>query len=122
MRDSAERRPPGALEASVVAALWAAGAPLTPGQVRRRLALPLARTTVATILSRLYEKGVVGRERSGRGFAYVPLQDAQGLTALRMHRALDSDSDRRTVLARFVAELSAEDESLLRGLLEDGGA
>ncbi|WP_405775329.1 BlaI/MecI/CopY family transcriptional regulator [Streptomyces sp. NBC_00859] len=119
---SAGRRPAGVLEASVVAALWAADAPLSPGQVRRLLALPLARTTVTTILARLHRKGVVGRERSGRGFVYVPLQDAQGLTAIRMHRALESGGDRRTVLARFVADLSSDDERLLRELLNDGGA
>jgi predicted transcriptional regulator len=119
-RNTAERRPAGELEASVMAALWAADSPQTPGQVQRQLAPAPARTTVTTILSRLYEKGVVARERSGRGYVYIPLQDAHGITARRMHRALNSDSDRRTVLARFVAELSDDDERLLRGLLEDG--
>ncbi|MCX4553995.1 BlaI/MecI/CopY family transcriptional regulator [Streptomyces sp. NBC_01387] len=117
---SADRRQAGELEASVVAALWAAGAPQTPGQVQQQLAPPPARTTVTTILSRLYDKGVVTRERSGRGYAYTPLQDAHGLTARRMHRALNSDSDRGTVLARFVDGLGADDERLLRELLEDG--
>ncbi|UNO42206.1 BlaI/MecI/CopY family transcriptional regulator [Streptomyces sp. MST-110588] len=116
-----ERRPAGGLEASIMAALWAAGAPQTPGQVQRSLGADLARTTVTTILTRLYEKGMVTRERQGRGYAYVPAQDAPGLTARRMHSELDTDADRETVLARFVAQLSAEDERVLRDLL-DGGA
>ncbi|MBW8797652.1 MAG: BlaI/MecI/CopY family transcriptional regulator [Streptomyces sp.] len=115
-----ERRPAGELEASVMAALWAAGAPQTPGQVQRSLGTDLARTTVTTILTRLHDKGVVERHRQGRGYAYVPVQDAQGLTAKRMHTELDRDSDRETVLARFVAQLSPDDERVLRTLLEPG--
>ncbi|MFD5073691.1 BlaI/MecI/CopY family transcriptional regulator [Streptomyces sp. NPDC058371] len=115
-----ERRPAGELEATVMAALWAAGIPLTPSRMQLELGSGLARTTVTTILSRLHEKGVVGRERQGRGYAYFPVQDPQGLTALRMHTELDRDSDRETVLARFVAQLSPDDERLLRDLLESG--
>ncbi|MFE7980228.1 BlaI/MecI/CopY family transcriptional regulator [Streptomyces shenzhenensis] len=115
-----ERRPAGELEASVMAALWAADGPQTPGQVQLSLGADLARTTVTTILSRLHEKGVVDRHRQGRGYAYVPVQDAQGLTARRMHTELDRDSDRETVLARFVAQLSVDDERVLRDLLEPG--
>lgn len=116
-----ERRPAGELEASVMAALWAAGAPQTSGQVQLSLPADLARTTVTTILTRLHDKGLVERRRQGRGYAYFPLQDAQGLTARRMHSELDRDSDRETVLARFVAQLSPDDERILRDLLENDG-
>ena len=113
-----ERRPAGELEAAVMAALWAAEVPLTPGRVQTELASGLARTTVSTILSRLHDKGIVGRRPQGRGYAYYPMQDAAGLTARRMHTELDRDSDRETVLARFVAQLNRDDEQLLRHLLE----
>ena len=113
-----ERRPAGELEAAVMAALWAAGVPLTPGRVRTELGSGLARTTVATILTRLHGKGVVDRERRGRGYAYFPVQDAPGLTARRMHTELDRDADRETGLARFVAQLSPGDEQHLRRLLD----
>ncbi|MFF5438964.1 BlaI/MecI/CopY family transcriptional regulator [Streptomyces achromogenes] len=119
-----ERRPAGELEASVLAALWAAGAPRTAGQVQLSLGAGLARTTVTTILARLHDKGVVDRRRQGRGYAYFPVQDAQdahGLTARRMHSELDRDSDRETVLARFVAQLSPDDERILRDLLASDG-
>ncbi|MER5596896.1 BlaI/MecI/CopY family transcriptional regulator [Streptomyces sp. NPDC002265] len=113
-----ERRPAGELEAAVMAVLWAADLPLTAAQVQLDLDSGLARTTVTTILTRLHEKGVVQRERQGRGFAYHPAQDPQGLTARRMHTELDRDSDRETVLARFVAQLGPDDERVLRQLLE----
>ncbi|GEC08575.1 hypothetical protein SSP24_62300 [Streptomyces spinoverrucosus] len=115
-----ERRPAGELEASVMAALWAADGPRTPGQVQADLAVDLARTTVTTTLTRLHDKGVVGRERQGRGYAYYPVEDAPGLTARRMHSELERDADRETVLARFVARLSSDDERVLRELLESG--
>ncbi|MFI9061804.1 BlaI/MecI/CopY family transcriptional regulator [Streptomyces sp. NPDC053429] len=115
---NAERRPAGELEARVLAALWAADGPLAPGQVQEVIDGALARTTVTTILSRLYEKGAVTRKRSGRGFVYVPTEDASGLTARRMHAELAKDEDRGAVLSRFVSQLSDEDERLLRALLD----
>jgi predicted transcriptional regulator len=121
---SAGRRPAGELEASVLAALWAAGGrALTPSDVQRELGTALARTTVTTILARLHEKGSVSRTRSGRGYAYLPVQDSPGLAARRMRTELDKSAadDRGTVLARFVSELKPEDEQLLRDLLGQAG-
>ncbi|MET9882733.1 BlaI/MecI/CopY family transcriptional regulator [Streptomyces sp. NPDC006430] len=117
---NAERLASGELEASVLAALWAADGPLTPGQVQEALNTSHARTTVTTILSRLYEKGTVTRTRAGRGYAYLPTEDASGLTARRMHSELVRNEDRGAVLSRFVSQLSDEDERILRSLLEGG--
>ena len=122
MTDSdGERRPAGELEASVLAALWAAGKPLSAAQVRASVPQPLARTTVATLLARLHGKGAVGRRQGPRGFVYFPVEDAHGLTARRMHRELDQDGDRSMALARFIERLSPEDEAELRRLLEGDG-
>ncbi|MFJ9817733.1 BlaI/MecI/CopY family transcriptional regulator [Streptomyces sp. NPDC101151] len=115
-----ERRAAGELEASVLAALWAAGKPLTVAQVRAAISQPLARTTVATLLTRLHEKGVIGRRSGTRSFVYFPVDDSHGMTARRMHRELDQDADRSMVLARFVQGLSPEDEAELKRLLEEG--
>ncbi|WP_033222413.1 BlaI/MecI/CopY family transcriptional regulator [Kitasatospora phosalacinea] len=118
MTDTPARRPAGELEAQVLAALWAADRPLTPQQVQQAVTADLARTTVATILARLHEKGTVARTKAGRAFAYTPtVQDADGLAARRMRTELERGRDRSTVLARFVSDLSDEDERLLRDLL-----
>ncbi|MCZ0981978.1 BlaI/MecI/CopY family transcriptional regulator [Streptomyces diastatochromogenes] len=115
-----ERRPAGELEASVLAALWAAGAPQTAAQVRAAISQDLARTTVATLLARLHDKGAIGRRPGTRGFLYFAIEDTNGLTARRMHRALDQGGDDRSlVLARFVEGLSADDEAELRRLLQE---
>jgi len=116
-----ERRSADELEAAVMAVLWTAGTPLTPGRMQAGLGSGLARTTVTTILTRLHAKGVVSRERQGRGYAYFPAQDAPGPTARRMHTELDRDADRETVLARLVAQLNVGDEQILRRLLEGDG-
>ena len=119
----APRRPAGALEAEVLAVLRASQAPLSPGQVRERLAIrprgELSYSTVVTIVSRLHAKGLLARERAGRGFAYTPV-DAASLAAGQMSRALDTGADRRAVLTSFVSGLSGRDTRLLRRLLADG--
>ena len=75
----AERRAAGALEAEILAILRAADGPLSPGEVRQRLAPPgppggprgeLSYSTVVTIVSRLHAKGLLARQRAGRGFTY----------------------------------------------------
>ncbi|MEU8488863.1 BlaI/MecI/CopY family transcriptional regulator [Streptomyces sp. NPDC048641] len=118
-----ERRPHGELVADVLAVLWQAGEPMTAQQVNTALDKGLARTTMATILSRLYEKGTLRRIPVVRGFAYEPVQDAAGLVAGRMRRELESEPRRDLVLKRFVSSLSGSDEETLRRLLgeaEDG--
>jgi predicted transcriptional regulator len=123
-RAEAPRLPAGALEAEVLAVLRAAQVPLSPGQVRERLAIrprgELSYSTVVTILSRLHAKGLLARERAGRGFAYTPV-DPASVAAGQMSRALDAGADHGAVLTRFVSGLSGRDARLLRRLLSGGG-
>jgi predicted transcriptional regulator len=118
------RRGAGELEAEVMSVLQAAGQPLSPGAVQRRLAggpsgRQLAYTTVVTILSRLHAKKALDRRRDGRAFRYAPVADEAGLAARRLAAMLDKEPDRQAVLSRFVADLSESDEALLRRVLAD---
>lgn len=106
----------------MLAALYGADEPMTARQVRDRLPGDLAYTTVLTILSRLYDKGMLVRHRAGRGYAYAPARDEATHTAERMRTLLEHGSDREAVLTRFVSELSQEDEQLLQRLLSDHDA
>lgn len=136
---SVERRAAGALEAEIRAILREADGPLTPGEVRERLAQrqpggsppsseapadgprgELSYSTVVTIVSRLHAKGLLARQRAGRGFTYTPLDDAS-LAARRMSQALGSERDHDAVLSRFVSGLSSRDAGLLRELLASDG-
>jgi len=117
---SAERRAAGALEAEILVILREADGPVTPGEVRQRLAArqaELSYSTVVTIVSRLHAKGLLARQRAGRGFTYTPLDDAS-LAASRMNQALGGEHDHDAVLSRFVSGLSSRDARLLRELLE----
>ena len=117
--NGASRRAAGELEAAALAVLQAAGSALTPGEVRERLGGDLAYTTVVTILSRLYAKGVLTRSRTGRAYAYAPVADEPGLAARRMRGLLEAEPDREAVLARFVSSMSPADERLLRRMLDE---
>ena len=114
----------GALEQEVLACLAAADRPLTVAEVLADLGGDIAYTTVLTALSRLHAKGALRREPSGRAFAYSVPADPEAVgasvTARRMSRLLDAGADRAGVLARFVADLSPEDEQLLTELLAEG--
>jgi predicted transcriptional regulator len=116
------RRAAGALEAEVLDILRAADGALTPSEVRQRITATqereLSYSTVVTIVSRLYDKGLLARERSGRGFAYAVVDEAS-LAAGRMTLALGSGNDRGAVLSRFVSDLSGRDARLLASLLAD---
>jgi len=110
------RRERGDLENEVLAALAAAGRPLTPGEVLAQLDRGLAYTTVMTTLTRLHGKDAVTRERVGRAYAYAPADTATA-AARRMRRLLDGRPDRSAVLARFLDELGPGDVPLLQRLL-----
>jgi predicted transcriptional regulator len=114
------RRAAGTLEAEVLGILREAGGPLSPGEVRQRVASgqrgELSYSTVVTIVSRLHDKGLLARQRAGRGFTYTPVDEAS-VAASRMSQALGSGSDHDAVLTRFVSGLSGRDAGLLRRLL-----
>ena len=112
-----KRRESGRLEAEVLAALWAADRPLTPGDVATALDGGLAYNTVQTILTRLHDKGAVRRERTGRAYAYTPVLDEAGLAARRMRAMLDRGGDHDAVLTRFLGTLSADQQRTLARLL-----
>jgi len=110
-------RRPGALESEVLALLQTSRDALTPGDVLEKLGDALSYSTVVTVLSRIYDKGLLTRTKQGRAYAYAPVADSHGLTARRMRQVLETDPDREAVLARFVDFLAAHDEQLLRHLL-----
>jgi predicted transcriptional regulator len=114
------RRAAGALEAEILGIVRTASEPLSPGEVRERITAgdqrELSYSTVVTIMSRLYDKGLLARQRAGRGFSYTAVDEAS-LAANRMSSALGSGIDRGAVLSRFVSGLSGRDARLLGSLL-----
>jgi predicted transcriptional regulator len=113
------RRPTGALEQEVLLQLWALGHAATPAEVLEGLDDDLAYTTVMTILTRLWQKGLVERKQRGRAFAYEPAVSEAELTASRMLESLSASSDPKAALVTFVGSLSRSQTRALRALLSE---
>ena len=113
------RRDRGQLEREVLAVLATSDKAMTPAEVLSELDEGLAYTTVMTTLARMAGRGVLDRGRAGRAYAYRPLRDPETLTARRMRRLLEQDTNRAGVLARFVEELGPEDEKVLAAILDE---
>ena len=111
------KRPDGALEHEIMTVLWAATEPLPPGEIKDRLTVELAYTSVATVLGRLQVKGLVRRIESGRAFAYEASIDESQLAVRRIGEVLSAASDKGQVLAGFVGSLSKRDVKALRTML-----
>ena len=117
------RSPPGSLEHSVLEVRWDGGGWLTPGQVHERLATgrPLGYTTVMTVLVRLWRKGLVEREKTGRSFSYRPTSSREESVAERMEAILAAAADRPAALGRFIERLNDAERAQLRRLLGGRG-
>lgn len=113
------RRPLGSLEAGVLEILWADDAPLTPADVLERLDADLAYTTVMTILTRLWNKGLADRMKTGRAYSYSATTSEAGFVAARMRQTLDASSDRMATMGQFLDGLDEQQHQQLRKLLED---
>jgi predicted transcriptional regulator len=109
----------GSLEADVLGVLWRSAEPATPAEVLDALDGDLAYTTVTTILTRLWHKGLVERSRQGRAYAYRAVVSEAELAANRMRSALAGTGDRVATMSRFVDGLSASEAEALRAALEE---
>lgn len=116
-----ERRAIGALEDEIMSFLWAVGAPCTPSQVHEAIAPELAYTTVMTVLSRLWRKGLLERERAGRAFVYAPISSEEVHRAEAMRSTLLEAGDPDAVLSSFVEALDPGEIGTLRRLLRRKG-
>lgn len=110
------------LEALVLEVLWDNPDGLVPREVHEGLAgvRPLAPTTVGTVLTRLWEKGVLRRRREGRAYVYLPRESRSEYTARRMNEILQAAGNRSEALASFVEEIPPKDRKHLRRILGTG--
>lgn len=106
-----------------MAALWADG-PMTAGQVHAVLGSDalasdaLAYKTVLTVLTRLHDKGLLEREKTGRAHQYRARRGPAETVAERMAAALAGGANHPDVLQRFIGTLEPDDAATLRALLE----
>ena len=90
---------------------------MRPSEVRALTSGNLAYTSVATVLTRLWEKGLVERIQVGRAFAYSSAVSRDEWDSRRMAAVLDEAPDHHALLAKFVGRLSKKDLADLRRVL-----
>ena len=111
----------GDLQTQIMSALWRLGSG-TVEQVRE--ALPTryrgAYTTVQTVLNRLADRGLLARERQGRGFVYTPRLSEADYLSRNLQRTLAGASagTRQEALAQFIDGLGAAELSELQRLAQ----
>lgn len=113
----------GHLEYEVMQALWdeaPANVPAVLAEINhdRDPDGQLAYTTVMTVLARLHEKGLLERERRGRGYDYAPLFDEPALVEHLSGQEVRDLLDRygEVALAQFAAVVERADPQLIRRL------
>ena len=118
----------GELQIEVMRALWRLG----QGGVEdvRQTLRPRQRgayTTVQTVLNRLADRGLLGRERQGKAILYTPKISETDYYSRSVRQALASASDdaRRSALAHLVGDMAPEEldeiEALARELAKQRG-
>lgn len=108
----------GELERRVIEVLWnKPGREQTGRQVAN--ALPgYAYTTVATVLDRLAQKGLVRRRMEGRTIRFTATGNAATHTAVLMYDALEETSEPDAALVRFAESISESEAAALRRALD----
>lgn len=116
-RDPAIEDVLGPLGAAVMRVVWTQGESSVSTVVDALNAerdRPLAYTTAMTILVRLFERGLLEREKRGRQFMYRPVSDERALLESMSARAVDDLLDRygTSALRQFAARLADADPEL----------
>jgi predicted transcriptional regulator len=109
----------GQLEARVMESLWEGGGWMTPGEVHEVISKdhPVGYTTVMTVLTRLWQKEQVQRERDGRAYAYLPVLSREEHAATEMQKVLTAAGDSSGALGHFVAALGKRELAQLRRIV-----
>lgn len=112
----------GSLQARVLQVLSKRGAS-TVRDVVDALRGRFAYTTVMTVLSKLYEKGLVGREQRGKGYVYTPRYSSEELRDRMARYLVDElvDDFGEVALAHFASALDRLDRRRLAELRRRSG-
>lgn len=113
----------GALESQVMAVLWEHPDALSVHDLVDRLddgRRTPAYTTVLTVVTHLWEKNWVQREKIGRSYRYRPTRTRAEATTDLLREILDASPDSPAVLLHLARTASAREvDALRRGLSDD---
>ncbi|PIU69289.1 hypothetical protein COS81_00550 [candidate division WWE3 bacterium CG06_land_8_20_14_3_00_42_16] len=104
----------GSLEQKIMNILWESETPLKPSEVLLRLENKVAYTTVMTVLSRLYDKGLLKRQKGGKAYVYTFQKSKQKFARSRLdklyHQVLDNYGE--FAISQFVDTLKKNENDL----------
>lgn len=114
----------GEAELEIMKVVWKAGEPITSTEIGRIVeSKGWKRTTIATFLARLVEKGVLAAEKRGKSMYYTPLissKEYKKSQVTGLVRNLFDGSARELVAHLFEGKsLSDEDIQELKSIFED---
>lgn len=101
----AGHRLPGA-EAEVLEVLLEAPGPLTVAELQAALGGARAHTTVATLLSRLADRGLVERRLRERVYEWRPVADRDGLAVAALRQVLDQLEEPGPAVLGFLEDVA----------------
>jgi predicted transcriptional regulator len=109
----------GQLEEQVMLRVWAADHPVQVREVREALRpdRELAHTTVMTVLDKLFRKGWLRRETSGRAYRYWPVMSRDSYTAVLLHEAWSTAGNPAAALVHFFESMNSDQRAALRDAL-----
>ncbi|WP_297454503.1 BlaI/MecI/CopY family transcriptional regulator [Persephonella sp.] len=115
--------PFGDLEEKVMDVLWKKGN-ATVSEVKKALKDKFAHTTIMTILDRLYKKGILKREKEGKGYRYYPVitkEEFEKMIAKKVVKDLTKTNPSLAIAAfeGIVENLSKEEIEKLKKLIEE---
>lgn len=108
----------GALEEKLMNILWNADKALKPSEVQALIGSNHAYTTIMTVLTRLYEKGVLRRRKKGKAYFYSPVSKKEQFATPRLRRLFERiiNSYGDIAVAQFIDVLEALDPEEVKKL------
>lgn len=113
----------GALEADVMDVLWEHPEPQSVREILDRISAAdqaWAYTTILTVMTHLFEKGWVDRDKQGLRFLYWPTRSRAEATSQALRAILDASTDSAAVLLHLAKHVSASESAALRRGLAGG--
>jgi predicted transcriptional regulator len=90
-------------------------------EINKERAEPLAYTTVLTVMSQLWERGMLSRRKNGRSYIYRPTSDKRGYKVERIRNFFVSlfGTEEKVVASHLLDALEDEDPSRIDELVRE---
>jgi predicted transcriptional regulator len=114
----------GELEEKLMNILWSSDRPLKPSEVQEMAGNTHAYTTIMTVLTRLYEKGILKRKKKGKAYYYHPDTKKEQFATPRLKKLFERiiNSYGEIAVSQFMdvlETLDAEEINKLRSRLKN---